>query len=82
MAILAVMFYLAVNGRLNYGEVNAQPGCPTGQFQAGSANGVPICRIEPTGCPYGDSIPLKDCKKFEQPKPKVQPVQPYYGGGK
>ena len=40
--------------------------CPDGSYLIGyDKDGVnPICKLEPTGCPYGDSIPLgPDCDK-------------------
>lgn len=42
---------------------NAQePTCPEGSYDIGiTKNGEPLCKIEPTGCPYGDSIPLEKC---------------------
>lgn len=53
--------------------------CPPGSYAIGyEDNGAAICKAEPTGCPYGDSIPLgPECDKHapanqspaEQPKP-------------
>jgi hypothetical protein len=39
--------------------------CPVGSYNIGwNADGSAICKAEPTGCPYGDSIPLGDaCDK-------------------
>ncbi len=39
--------------------------CPAGSYAIGKEeNGDEICHLEPTGCPYGDSIPLGDlCDK-------------------
>ncbi len=41
--------------------------CPAGSYLIGykdDANTQPICKLEPTGCPYGDSIPLgPECDK-------------------
>lgn len=49
--------------------------CPAGSYDIGiSKDGQPICKLEPTGCPYGDSIPMDMCAKFE-PQP-VQAVEP------
>ena len=31
--------------------------CPAGQEPIGDGN----CRITPTGCPYGDSVPMEEC---------------------
>lgn len=37
-------------------------GCPTGSYNIGTKDGVnPICKLEPTGCPFGDSVPLDKC---------------------
>lgn len=41
------------------------PECPEGSYNIGvEKNGEPICKLEPTGCPYGDSIPMDTCDKF------------------
>lgn len=33
--------------------------CPSGSYEIGrDDSGNAICKMEPTGCPYGDSIPL------------------------
>lgn len=40
--------------------------CPEGSYNIGESkqDGEVICKLEPTGCPYGDSIPLgPDCDK-------------------
>lgn len=50
-------------------RVNASngDGCPDGSYNIGTKDGVnPICKLEPTGCPYGDSIPMEDCDKFKE----------------
>lgn len=40
-----------------------RPGCPSGSYEIGrSDNGYAICKNQPTGCPYGDSIPLDSPK--------------------
>jgi hypothetical protein len=37
-------------------------GCPTGSYNIGTKDGVnPICKLEPTGCPFGDSVPMDKC---------------------
>ena len=59
--------------------------CPEGSYEIGRKedNGDPICKLEPTGCPYGDSIPLgPECDKHKpvevQPTPVVEePVVEY-----
>lgn len=49
--------------------------CPAGSYNIGETkNGEPICKLEPTGCPYGDSISLgPDCDKHKPTE--QQPVQ-------
>lgn len=45
--------------------------CPPGSYEIGrEQNGAVICKNEPTGCPYGDSIPL-DSPKCTAPNPVV-----------
>ena len=37
-------------------------GCPSGSYNIGTKDGVnPICKLEPTGCPWGDSVPMDKC---------------------
>lgn len=62
--------------------------CPPGSYLIGvdDKTGAAICKLEPTGCPYGDSIPMDMCDKFkpsptEQPKP-AQPTEAAQCGGK
>lgn len=49
--------------------------CPEGSYQIDvTKDGQPLCKLQPTGCPYGDSIPLgPDCDKHA-PQP-TQPTQ-------
>lgn len=56
--------------------------CPTGSYAIGEENGTLICKAEPTGCPYGENIPL-DSPKCVAPKvettetntnPQVTPI--------
>lgn len=36
--------------------------CPPGSYNIGTKDGIePICKLEPTGCPFGDSVPLDKC---------------------
>lgn len=41
--------------------------CPAGSYEIG-VKGEGKCKRDPTGCPYGDSVPLADCKAPEQLK--------------
>ncbi len=45
--------------------------CPEGSYNIGiSKDGAALCKLNPTGCPYGDSIPLgAECDKQA---PKVE----------
>lgn len=56
--------------------------CPEGSYNIGEEkNGQVICKIEPTGCVNGDSIPLDSpkCENNEPPKEVVapEPLEPY-----
>lgn len=42
--------------------------CDIGYYDAGG-----FCKKEPTGCQYGDSIPIDICDKFT-PTPQQQPI--------
>jgi len=57
-------------------SADAQPeikSCPAGSYNIGTKDGInPICKLEPTGCPYGDSIPLDMCDKFKPAEPVRQ----------
>lgn len=44
------------------GYYEGDDGCPDGSYNIGTKDGVnPICKLEPTGCPFGDSVPLDKC---------------------
>ena len=45
--------------------------CPVGTYDAGG-----FCKNEPTGCPYGDSIPLDSPKCAPPEAEKVDEVTP------
>lgn len=52
------------------GEIKApacSKSCPSTSYEIGrDQNGAPICHAQPTGCPYGDAIPL-DSPKCQPP---------------
>jgi hypothetical protein len=55
--------------------------CPAGSYLVGfkSKDAGYICKLEPTGCPYGDSIPLgPNCDKH-QPQ-ELQPALMQFEG--
>lgn len=49
--------------------------CPEGSYLIGfEHDGSAVCKLEPTGCPYGDSIPLgPQCDK-QAPAASVKPM--------
>lgn len=69
----ALLFVAIMTARVGSTEPQLAT-CPAGSYDIGiSKDGSPICKLEPTGCQYGDSIPMDMCDKF---KPQVEPVQP------
>ena len=54
--------------------------CPAGTYEIGREGNYPICKNEPTGCPYGDSIPVDSPKCAPPTNPNAydrwQPEQP------
>lgn len=78
-AILLLIWVLNVFGAAQEAPVQLQQQeCPDGSYNIGeSKQGVEvICKLEPTGCPYGDSIPLgPECDKHaEQQSDPEDPV--------
>lgn len=51
--------------------------CPDDSYEIGrETNGSAICHLQPTGCPYGDSIPLGlDCDKAAPPAEVLEPME-------
>ena len=42
------------------------PTCPDGMYLMGldmNDNTIPVCKYEPTGCPYAENIPMDQCSK-------------------
>jgi len=80
--ILTAVYYLILFTLVIFCKVNAlveevPATCPPGSFEVGQIEeGVPICKLEPTGCPYGDSIPMDECDKFKEPESEVVLEQP------
>lgn len=52
--------------------------CPDGSYAIDyTETGAAICKQEPTGCPYGDSIPLgPECDKHAQESANQPPAAP------
>jgi len=91
-ALTAALLFVAIM-TARVGSTEPQPAtCPAGSYDIGiSKDGSPICKLEPTGCPYGDSIPMDMCDKFapqlEQPIEQIDlepaaPAMPIECGGK
>jgi hypothetical protein len=86
-AIVVVLFFWFLR---QSGYTQQPQQCPPGSYPIGLEKDQMICKLEPTGCPYGDSIPMEDCDKHKpQPKPQVKakkevfiPPPQYVGVGK
>lgn len=53
---------LYINNAVNAEVQPPQPQCPTGSYFIGvGPDGLVACHLNPTGCPYGDSIPMDQC---------------------
>lgn len=92
LALVGALIFVAIM-TARVGSTEQQPAtCPAGSYDIGiSKDGSPICKLEPTGCPYGDSIPMDMCDKFKpdlaepiEPidQPAIEPVKPIECGGK
>ena len=77
--LIVIVASLGVLTALSFAPVNYEPvsrteasngdGCPDGSYNIGiEKNGEVICKLEPTGCPYGDSIPLDSPKCVPSPE--------------
>ena len=78
LTLLVLLLFFAAIYRVMVVGAQAQPangGCPEGSYNIGiSKTDEPLCKLNPTGCPYGDSIPLgADCDKHA-PEPVSQGV--------
>jgi len=69
--ILALLLMFAVHA-----SAAEQKTCSAGSYQIDvTESGSPICKTTPTGCPYGDSVPLGDtCYKLA-PKTSEKPLK-------
>ena len=64
IAILIIFILLLLRHAGTIPAIATEERCPVGSYEIGSKDDVqPICKLEPTGCPYGDSIPMEDCDK-------------------
>lgn len=73
LLLVVVSIALSIN---KVSATNLEP-CPIGSYPVGTENNRYICKVEPTGCPYGDSIPLGPaCDKHKPVGPTVPQEQP------
>lgn len=85
LIIVGILLIMPAQSRTQPAEAQQQSNpCPAGSYDIGiSKDGQPICKLEPTGCPYGDSIPLgPECDKHKPASDKdatpPDPDRPYY----
>lgn len=65
IAISIMLLFTVLFGHSIAAEPTQITQCPVGSYNVGNDMNGPICKLEPTGCPYGDSIPLgPTCDKF------------------
>ena len=65
-AVVLIFWLLAQLGITSAQQVEEPVSrCPEGSYEiSGKNEDEVLCKLEPTGCPYGDSIPLgPDCDK-------------------
>lgn len=84
---LIVIILLAINIAFASNAPAKIINCPAGSYAIGYKDDKPICKLEPTGCPYGDSIPLgPECDKFKpqevKPVSEPQTLGTFVGSGK
>lgn len=70
--ILAVCLIAITLMKYTFAEVTI---CPNGSYPIDM--GEIICKVEPTGCPYGDSIPL-DSTKCVAPEPVKEAIVTHF----
>lgn len=63
LGLFAYIFLIA--GSVDSQTAPEQKKCPEGSYNIGieKREGEIICKLEPTGCPYGDSVPMDMCDK-------------------
>lgn len=79
--ILIAILILALGFTIKAGAnepISEPEKCPAGSYEIGYIDEdrkEPICKLEPTGCPYGDSIPLgPQCDKHAESHKEGSPV--------
>ena len=62
IAILAGLTVGFTSGKSEPASAANGDRCPAGSYEIGSKeDDQPICKLEPTGCPWGDSVPMDKC---------------------
>lgn len=59
--IVAAMVFAPL--AISNAQTSEQQECPEGSYNIGTSE-EPICKNEPTGCQYGDAIPMDVCHKY------------------
>lgn len=73
LAIFIILISLTTAMFINRSGKAEEPSvCPAGSYDMGDG----YCKLEPTGCPYGDSIPMEDCDKFAPPQSEKDQTPP------
>lgn len=68
--VLIIIVSLVFSGLFGV-RAEANP-CPPGSYLVDyKAPDRPICKLDPTGCPFGDSIPMEHCSKFDPIAPTM-----------
>jgi len=76
--LLLIVLLLLVLMAARAGATGPGVTCPEGSYVIDRLeDGEPICKQQPTGCPYGDSVPLgAACDKLAPQKPAESPKTP------
>jgi len=75
IAIIALALLLIYAVQVRAASIES---CPSGSYIVDRGeDGAVICKLEPTGCPYGDSVPLGPvCDKLKPETPAQAPEMP------
>lgn len=78
---LIILAFAIITLKTAYAEPVQPPECPKGSYSIGiTKDNQPLCKLEPTGCPYGDSIPVDSPKCTPPTQPEAytpwEPEQP------
>lgn len=64
LVLILLVIYITANLKV-FGQEESR--CPEGTYDIGiSKTDEPLCKIKPTGCPKGDSIPMIQCNEIDE----------------